>query len=449
MDVKTPICDFVKKYAESGNIRFHMPGHKGKSFIGAESHDITEIDGADVLYNPSGIIKESEEIASSLFGTAKTLYSTEGSSLSIRAMLFLALLGKTADGKRPVISAGRNAHKVFMTASALLDFDIDWIYPKKQSGIVSCVITPEALDVHLARADTKPCAVYITSPDYLGNIADIRGLSQVCRKHGVLLLVDNAHGAYLRFLPKSFHPINLGADMCCDSAHKTLPVLTGGAYLHISKCAPEYICKNAENAMSLFASTSPSYLILQSLDMANKYLSDGYSQKLARMCHTVDSLKTALTEHGYQTVGNEPLKLTLAPKSFGYTGYELAKLLQSENMVCEFCDPDYITLMFTPENSEDSLLRLKNVLCGIERKPEITEKAPAIPRAVRRMTAREAMFAISERLDTAQCQGRILASANIACPPAIPVAVCGEVVDKAAIELFEYYGIIECNVVKN
>ena len=90
--MNTPIYDFVKKYAESECARFHMPGHKGKSFLGCESLDITEIAGADVLYSAKGIIKESEENASRLFGTERTLYSTEGSSLAIRAMLYLASL---------------------------------------------------------------------------------------------------------------------------------------------------------------------------------------------------------------------------------------------------------------------------------------------------------------------------------------------------------------------
>lgn len=89
----------------------------------------------------------------------------------------------------------------------------------------------------------KPAAVYITSPDYLGNLADIGGMSDVCRKYGVLLIVDNAHGAYLHFLPKPEHPLDLGAEMCCDSAHKTLPVLTGGAYLHISQMLRQSLSK--------------------------------------------------------------------------------------------------------------------------------------------------------------------------------------------------------------
>ena len=228
----TPICDFVRNYIAQNTLRLHMPGHKGMPLLGMEAMDITEIQGADSLYEARGIIAKSEENASCLFG-CKTFYSTEGSSQCIRAMLYLVMLHAKARGRRMRIAAGRNAHKTFLTAAGLLDIQVDWLYGQN-AGYLSCELTPAELDAYLCAAAEKPAAVYITSPDYLGRVADIPGLSQVCHRHGVLLAVDNAHGAYLKFLPESWHPVDLGADLCCDSAHKTLPVLTGGAYLHLS-----------------------------------------------------------------------------------------------------------------------------------------------------------------------------------------------------------------------
>ena len=116
--METPIWDFVRDYGSKDNIRLHMPGHKGKKRLGVEALDITEIDGADSLYEASGIIRESEENASALFGSP-TFYSTEGSSQCIRAMLYLALLHAKELGKRPVIAAGRNAHKTFLPVERL------------------------------------------------------------------------------------------------------------------------------------------------------------------------------------------------------------------------------------------------------------------------------------------------------------------------------------------
>lgn len=460
--MNTPICDFVQNYADSGQLRLHMPGHKGKSLResricnndctagntpGPEAFDITEIEGADVLYRAKGIIKESEDNASRLFGTAKTKYSTEGSSLSIRAMLYLAMLYASMAGRESLILAGRNAHHTFMTAAALLDLQVSWLYPEKWESLVACEISAEYLDEVLSGMEDKPAAVYITSPDYLGNVADIAGLSAVCHKHDVLLLVDNAHGAYLNFLPENRHPIALGADMCCDSAHKTLPVLTGGGYLHISHQAPAMFCEQAEKAMSLFASTSPSYLIMQSLDAANKYLTEGYAERLAAFVEKVAELKMQLQQHGYTLLGNEPLKLTIAPKNFGYAGEELAGILSEQGIVCEFADPDFVVMMFTPEISQDSLDYLTTVLCSVPRKVSITTKPPMLSKPTQVCSTREALFALSREVLVSECLGQVLASTSVACPPAIPIVVCGERIDAEAVKCLEYYGVERCRVV--
>ena len=444
--METPICDFVKAYTERDPLRLHMPGHKGVGFLGAEAMDITEIEGADVLYRAEGIIKRSEENAATLFGTARTLYSAEGSSLAIRAMLFLTALYGRAKGRRTLVAAGRNAHKVFVTAAALLDMELDWLFPGESGSILSCQITGEMLEEYLSAAEEKPLAVYVTSPDYLGNVADIAALSRVCRRHEVLLLVDNAHGAYLHFLPESRHPIALGADLCCDSAHKTLPVLTGGAYLHVSRSAPALFSAQAENAMSLFASTSPSYLILQSLDMANRYLAEGYRERLQGFAGKVSALKSRLAAAGYTLVGTEPLKLTIEAKPFGYTGRELAERLAAQNMVCEFSDPDYTVMMLTPECGENALARIGEVLLALDRKPPIPERMPPMTRPVKILSLREALFSPCREESTHACPGKVLASPTVGCPPAVPIVVCGERIDEAAIRLLDYYGIESCCV---
>ena len=276
MKITTPIVDFVNEYVKKDISRLHMPGHKGRRYLGCEHLDITEIGGADDLYSANGIIRESEENASSLFRTAYTFYSTEGSTLSIKTMLALVA---ERDG---YIVASRNAHKSFLHACALLDLDVEWLYPDNFSHLCCCDVTADKVKRVLSCAKKLPCAVYLTSPDYLGNILDIKSIAKVCDDYGVPLVVDNAHGAYLAFCEPSMHPIALGAHMCCDSAHKTLPVLTGGAYLHIAKKADERYIKNARSKLALFASTSPSYLILQSLDMCNKTLADGYVENLKK-----------------------------------------------------------------------------------------------------------------------------------------------------------------------
>lgn len=445
--MKTPICDFVDKYAREGKLRLHMPGHKGIPFLGVEGRDITEVDGADVLYMSDGIIAESQDIASGLFGTKKTLFSTEGSSLCIRAMVWLAVTCARAQGKKPLILAARNAHKAFMSAAALSGAEVEWICPDAGS-LMSCPIDPIKLSQMLDRAEEKPIALYLTSPDYLGNVADISSISKVCHERNIVLMVDNAHGAYLRFLPEDRHPITLGADICCDSAHKTLPVLTGGAYLHISANAPGMLCDGAESAMSLFASTSPSYLILQSLDMANAYMCDGYREKLSALSERMDGLKKRLASHGYVLAGDEKTKLTVVAREYGYSGDEISGYLRANGMECEFSDPDFTVMMLTPEISETDICRLENALLSLPRKEKTGGSAPCVNGAIRMMSIRDAMMSPSELILAKDAEGRILASPSVSCPPAVPIIACGEVIDAQALKCFEYYGIKECRVVK-
>ena len=445
--MNTPICDFVRAYAQSGALRLHMPGHKGVGPLGLESLDITEIPGADSLYEADGVIAESEANASRLFG-APTFYSTEGSSLCIRAMLSMAQRHVALQGRRPVIAAGRNAHKTFLSAAALLDLPVRWLMPGDAQSYLSCVLSADELDAQLSAMDEPPAAVYLTSPDYLGNTADIAALAAVCHRRGALLLVDNAHGAYLRFMPESRHPIDLGADLCCDSAHKTLPVLTGGAYLHLSPHAPAGLAAQAKDALALFGSTSPSYLILQSLDAANRALAEGYRERLAAFLPHVQRAKDALRAMGHTLCGDEPLKLTLRTKPFGYRGTELAALLGERGVVCEFADPDFLVMMLTPEIGERGLARMTQALAAVPRREAIQEAPPAFCAAERVMGIREAMLAPAQRVPVEESEGRVLSSASVGCPPAVPVLVCGERIDRHAIRCFGYYGIKACMVVK-
>lgn len=438
----TPICDFVSNYIKQDPLRLHMPGHKGISLLGCEAGDITEIGGADVLYQPKGIIRESERNAENLFGTARTVYSAEGSSLPIRAMLYLLRLHL---GRGPRILAARNAHKVFVSAAALLDAEVTWLYPGDASTVVSCRVDPADLERALDAGSFD--AVYVTSPDYLGNIAPIRAFGKICHKRGVLLLVDNAHGAYLRFLPRSLHPMDLGADLCCDSAHKTLPVLTGGAYLHVSKTAPRDFAENADRAMAMFASTSPSYLIMQSLDRANRYLSEDFREPLAKSVQLWAGVRENLQRSGWQFTGDEPMKLTILPKSFGYTGTELAEILEKQNIFVEFADPDYTVMMLSSQWEEGAARRLEEALLSIPRRTPIADTMPRFPHPEQAIPARDAIFLPCEKAAVTESAGRIMASPTVSCPPAIPIVSCGERISREAVSAMQYYGIETVSVV--
>ena len=441
--MQTPIYDFVRRYAESGAARLHMPGHKGREYLGCEPFDITEISGADVLYSPDGIIMESEKYATDLFGTAHTFYSTQGSTLAIQAMLTLAINGRKSDTP-PAILAARNVHKAFVHASALLDIEVSWLYPDTSSHICSTAVSTTALDSALTAG--KYAAVYITSPDYLGNLADVRSLSEVCAHHDVPLLVDNAHGAYLAFTEPSMHPIALGAAMCADSAHKTLPTLTGGAYLHVSRSWPQY-AEGARSALSLFASTSPSYLTLASLDLTNRYLATDYKKSLRDRIAEIESIKS---ESPVPTVFSEPLKMVFRCTDFGYTGIEFCDHLRKFDVECEFSDDTYAVLMITPSNTRCDLDKLRAALSAVTPRTPITDHTdPTLEPLERAMSIRQAILSNHEIVPVDNAVGRIAATPTVSCPPAIPIVISGERITKNAVALFKRYGIENIEVVKN
>ena len=421
----------------------HMPGHKGAGLLGIENLDITEVDGADSLYHADGIIRKSEKNASEIFGS-NTYYSTEGASLCIRVIVYLLTDYAVKNGKTPLIYAGRNAHKSFINACAMSGTSVEWLYGEND-GYLGCNLSAEQVDLKLSNADALPVAVYLTSPDYLGNTVDIEKIAKVCKKHGVLLAVDNAHGGYLKFLEKSLHPIDLGADVCCDSAHKTLSALTGSAYLHLAKGLAEE--KLVKSAFSLFGSTSPSYLTLASLDLLNKELAGDFPAKLRKFCQAVEVVKQGLKDIGYHLLGDEPLKITIDCKDYGYYGNILAQILRKKGIECEFCDPDFVVLMVSVNTGKAGLIKLIETLSLLPKKRKIYETPPKLMKPVKVMEIRDAVFARKKIVKVEDALNKVLALDSVSCPPAVPIVVCGEKIDKNAIDCFKYYGIEEVTVV--
>ena len=496
--MNSPIADFVNDYVRKNPVRMHMPGHKGRilsSVFNEDSwirqianYDITEIDGADYLSAPCGIIAESEANAGKLFG-CHTYYSTEGSSLCIRAMMFLVKKFALQNGHEPFVLAGRNAHASFVNACSVLDINVDWIMQKENDSYESCQINGEELEEILKEycsGDSSnnpdgnfkrmPDALYVTSPDYLGNMLNIEDLSKVCHRYGLMLLVDNAHGAYLKFLKESLHPIDLGADMCCDSAHKTLPVLTGGAYLQVAysdmnpitklvnendngydlTLVRDFFAENARQALSIFATTSPSYLILQSIDLCNVFL-DG-NTIIREIAGKVFELKNRLTEKGYTLIGDEPMKITLYFSKKNSTLEICGRLvdyLSERNIFVEYHDDEHIVMMFSADTMVFEFEKVENALVSFSEETKLyladridekekdgkgkvdkgldetklafrggkRKQAP-----LKAMTFKEAMMSTSEFVDVEKSIGRVLAQPVLNCPPCVPIYMCGEII---------------------
>lgn len=421
--MKTPIHDFLAKYASQAPVRCHMPGGKDNPL------DITEIDGADSLFECNGIIKASEKNAAAVFGSGKTLYSCGGSTLAIQTMLALA---KAYNPRKNRVAASRYCHKSLISACVLLNLDVDWIEPL---SFLSCEIAPEAVEG--AINDSTLC-VFAQSIDYYGGECDISSISEVCKKHGLPLLTDNAHGAYRVFTHN--HPMLQGADLSADSAHKTLPCLTGGAYLHINRNAPKIFTERAKEMMSLFGSSSPSYLILDSLDLCNRHIALE-KEKAEKTMEEIERLKANLRDIGCTLRQSDPMRITLDAEKIGYSGFQLSRELAKNNVICEYADQKYTVMLFS---TSQPLTDFPKILAAAK---NITKKTPlespslslSIPEAA--MSLKTAVFSPSEEIPLKRAQGRICASVTAPCPPCVPVIMPGEIFSEREIAALGLWGV--------
>lgn len=441
--MNTPIYDFLEKYIHSNTTRLHMPGHKGNGtgVLGdIHRYDITEITGADELFDAEGIIDQSECNTAALYGAKLTSFSAGGSTACILTMLRLSA------NEGDTIIAARNVHGSFVNGCALLGLNPVFIAPDS-SDILSGMVTADQISQAIT---THPhaTAVYITTPDYLGRMSDVAAIADVCKRANIPLVVDNAHGAHLRFLPKNLHPIAQGATLCCDSAHKTLPVLTGGSYLHVSHSSP-LIKSDVKAAMSIFASTSPSYLILMSLDLNNRYLADNATADFARLAITMQGLCDFAAAHGFHVVSDrrESTKLTLDTYAIGMTGKQFKAVLAAHNIEPEYVGSRHVVLMVSPCNTDEDISRLYRAIESVTPAPPITDGTPPYVLPECACSVRKAMMSPSQLAEPQI--GMVAAEVRIKCPPGVPVIIPGERLDATTIELLQRSGFSKLRVIND
>ena len=428
---ETPLRRALEEYIDAGWSRLHMPGHKGapiEPFGTLAAYDLTEVEGTDSLFEDDGPLKELEEIFTQLYGTRSSVISAGGSTLCIQAMLRLV----AREGGKVI--AGRNIHAAAVNAMALLGLEPVWVYPQRytEERLIGR-IAPEDVAAVLER-ESNVCAVYITSP----------------HAHGVPLLVDNAHGAHLRFLRgedgRPLHPMQLGADLCCDSLHKTLPALTGAALLH---CNREEYVPQLKGAMTVFGSTSPNYLIMLSIDSTAGFLLGDGPDQLRRTVQKWGELRRLAREQGYPVPKHcDPMRLTLPLAGSGYTAEEFKALLHERRIMEEYCSDSGRVLLFSPFNREEDFARVRQFLldCPVRQKGSFAP-FPIVP-SQRVMGLRQALLAPKESVDIDKAEGRISAQVKITCPPGIPLVMPGERLHKELRKILKNSGIFVMDVVK-
>lgn len=448
MKDKTPLKKALDSYLAADWSRLHMPGHKGASiapFGDLTAYDLTEVEGTDSLFEADGALKELEELFTKLYGTKGTVMSAGGSTLCIQAMF--RLVAKKG-GK---IIAGRNIHAAAVNAMALLGLEPVWVYPHRdeQERLIGR-IEPEDIRKTLEQEEQNGtldavCAVYVTSPDYFGVMSDIEAIAKVAHEKGVPLLVDNAHGAHLHFLQgEKLHPMQLGADLCCDSLHKTLPSLTGAALLH---CAKECYLPHLKSAMTVFGSTSPNYLIMLSMDSAAGFLLEDGAARLQQTTEKCAQLKELAAQHGFVLPQHcDPMRLTLPLAGTQWNEEQFRPLLRKHHIMEEYLSDSGCVLLLSPFNRPKDFERLERLLQECEVKKTAFSAFPILP-SEKVMGLREAFLSPKTTVPIEKAEGRIAAQVRITCPPGIPLIMPGERLHKSSIKILKNSGISVIDVV--
>jgi len=428
MNRQTPIMDAMAAVCENARVRLCMPGHKGDTgFFGGEMlwYDITELPGADNLLMPTGVIQQSQALHAEYIGADTVVYTTGGSTTGIIAMLSMFR------GKKVIFPRGVH----LSAANAVFTLGVQPVYlestPGDYPGIVRPADIQSALKLHRDAA-----AVFITYPNYFGLCCDIEAIADIAHKAGVPLLVDAAHGAHFAY--SSIMPVapgRAGADMWVESAHKTLPAMNQCACLCIGQNA-RVDKDDAVRSIRSFQTTSPSYLLLGSLDYAHAYMRDKGEQEMLR----VNTLARRFEElvgllPGFycpeisvpNMVNRDPLKVVVDVSGSGYTGLAIKSMLARQGIHVEAADMKSLLLMLSVGTTAAHLDRMYETLKTIERiqKRHVSFSPYSMPKATKYMQ-NSRFWGNIEKVRIERAAGLISASTAGVYPPAEVVVGRGQ-----------------------
>ncbi len=423
----------LEEYGKSGNIPFHMPGHKRRAFghLTSNDLDITEIDGFDNLHNANGILKDAQDFASKVFDVKHTRFLINGSTCGVLASI------KSVCGMKDTIVVARNCHKSVYNAIELLHLDAKYLEPNYCGDGFYTDINPDEVERVLSNCNAK--MLVITSPTYEGVISDIKSIADICHKYGVTLFVDEAHGAHLSFADFEKSARHLGADIVVESVHKTLPALTQTALLHV--CSDRVDASKIDKNLAIFESSSPSYLLLSSIDGCVHYLSN--KGALDSWCANVDILRESLKGLKHITLldnsdgkffAYDKSKIVITCGACNKSGVEIAKILREQYHVeCEMQDINHIILMSGAGDEIGMYFTLARVLKEIDMSLDICDCVKNF-----NLTKLPKKAVDSDKIDTLSIEyvklrdsvGRVVANTISAYPPGAPIIVKGEIMSK-------------------
>ncbi len=424
----------INKITE-GVYPFHMPGHKRQAewLCGLADTDITEVAGADDLHAPVGIIKEAQTRAAKYFGTVATIFLTGGSTAGVLS----AVSAVCRFGDSIVIA--RNCHKSVYNACKINHLRTEYVYPtlKHRIGAFGEVL-PADVDAAMKKSGAK--TVVITSPTYEGVVSDIKTIARVVHKNGGILIVDAAHGAHLGlndYFPKSAR--NLGADIVIESAHKTLPCLTGAALLHI--CSHRVSYMNIQSALGIFETSSPPYPILCSISRAltkiqQTDLFTPYVKRIEQFYERAAAFKNLCL---FESAEFDKGKIVISTEKADISGFELKKtLLEDYKIELEMAMPNYALAMTSVADTDEGFDRLISALAAIDSSLSPAKKTvlfapPVLEKVFEPFEGENEVF-----LPAKNSLGKISAEYIFAYPPGSPIIAPGERITASALEYLDH-----------
>ena len=436
---KTPIIDMLKSFRERAPEYFCIPSHHmgagtGSAFkdiIGdALAYDVTETPLTDDLHEPEGAIKEAEELAAELFGARRTFFLVNGTTCANEAML----TASACEGEKVLVA--RNCHKSVLMGLIISGAVPVFIEPEKCSefGTFGSLSPEKAQRAFEENPGIK--ALMLTSPTFYGIASDLEKLAEICHRHNALLLVDEAHGAHFNFsdrLPKT--ALLSGADMAAQSIHKTLGSMTQSSMLHVNGGD----INRVDEALKIVQSTSPSYILMASLDGARHSMAVNGKGLVSNMADTAEYIRERLDRLGNVRCldtadGKNVFALDRARLVFsisGISGFELADRLLHEYSICtEMVDSRSVIAVIGHADTKRSADRLIEAVKKISSEavpaPELPFRFPDIPPMAE--TPRKAFFAPSRRIDFKDAVGMVSAEMIAPYPPGIPVIYPGEII---------------------
>ncbi|NJD03209.1 MAG: aminotransferase class I/II-fold pyridoxal phosphate-dependent enzyme [Ruminiclostridium sp.] len=445
----TPLYNTLKEYYAKGTVPFHMPGHKLGKGLPEEFPrvlaflDVTEIPGMDNLHHPTGVIKQAQELAAQAFGSDKTFFLVNGSTCGVYAMV--SMMCKPGD----TLIIARDCHKSVINGMLMAGVKPVYIMPEYDSRFgISTAITAESVEEKLL-ANPNAAGVLLTRPNYYGICCDVEKIAAVVHSHNKILAVDEAHGSHFRFNNKfPLCAMDAGADICVQSAHKTLPALTQGAYLHVK--SERIDMERLEYYLSVYQTSSPSYIIMASLDAARGIMQKEGNVLLSRLVDSIEKSKAAflkndafilIDDNTIAQFRTDPARIVINTENIGITGYESEiELRRTYNLQVEMSDLFNIVCIATIADTPETISYLFECMerLGASHSGHHNHMYGYLKQSIYRHDQQleycDIMQSKSEWVGLDKAAGRISKGIIAPYPPGIPVVCPGEVIFPAVLE---------------